>query len=818
MIPAISRTSSILLRRALLVGLCVAGAVRAAEPEDTGNPGMAEVTVTATRHEESLSKVPISITALTQDSIDVRGIKDFQDIARFTPGVAIDNTGTNNIAIRGIASTAGAGTTGIYLDDTPIQMRALAFNPDDALPKTFDLDRVEVLRGPQGTLFGAGSEGGTVRYITTQPSLTQFSVYGRSEVAYTQGGAPSYEIGAAAGGPLIDGKFGARLSAWYRRDGGWIDRIDPTTLATVDSNANHDDTTLLRLAGIWAPVDHWTVTTAIYYQNRKRNDVTIYWPIYSNPSDDVYRSANPTRRHQPDRFYLPSLKIEGDMGPVRLVSNTSYYDRRNTTGYDGTLYNLGFYQRLLPAGAPFPLVDATGIHFPPGLENYRSPASVQNDQQNFAQELRVQSNEPNARLVWTTGVFFGLNKQQYTEQIYDPDADPFFQAAAGQSVADFFAYCSVPTDDQGNCPIDLTPLPLLANGDSYILQTHARDEQFALYGEGTYGVTDRLKVTLGARISHTQYSFNSYTAGPQLFLAPQATGGSKAENSFTPKLGLSYQYDPNDLYYFTYAKGFRPGGGNNPVPYAACSADFANFGVSGAPATYSSDTVHSFEVGAKNSFANRVRLATSVYYIRWKNIQQTVVPPICQISFIANLGEAEVKGGDIQADVLIAPDLSLDLTAGYTDARYTRDSSLAPGVQPVAADGDAIVGQSGHAPAPFTGSLGLEYRFSALSRQAFVRADYQYESRPKWIGPEQDPHTSQFDPANFTLRSTSFLTMRAGVSLETWQVAAFVDNLTDSHTLTNYNFTIDPGTADSRLRRDITFRPRTFGLTATYRY
>ncbi|HMH28524.1 MAG TPA: TonB-dependent receptor plug domain-containing protein, partial [Steroidobacteraceae bacterium] len=160
--------------------------------EDTGGP-LQEITVTATRHEESLSRVPISLTALTQEAMDVRGIKDFQDIVRFTPGVNIDNSGTNNISIRGIASTGGAGTTGIYIDDTPIQIRGTAFNPDDALPKAFDIDRVEVLRGPQGTLFGAGSEGGTVRYITTQPSLTQNSFYSREEVSFTQGGSLNYE-------------------------------------------------------------------------------------------------------------------------------------------------------------------------------------------------------------------------------------------------------------------------------------------------------------------------------------------------------------------------------------------------------------------------------------------------------------------------------------------------------------------------------------------------------------------------------------------------------------------------------------------------
>src|SRR5471032_2526662 len=179
--------------------------------EDSGGP-LQEITVTATRHEESLSKVPISVTALTQEAMDLRGIKDMQDVARFTPGVRIDNTGTNNISIRGISSSGGAGTTGIYLDDTPIQIRALAFNPDEALPKSFDIERIEVLRGPQGTLFGAGSEGGTVRYITTQPSLTKSSIYARSEVSATQYGDPSYEAGAAIGGPLVDGTFGARAT------------------------------------------------------------------------------------------------------------------------------------------------------------------------------------------------------------------------------------------------------------------------------------------------------------------------------------------------------------------------------------------------------------------------------------------------------------------------------------------------------------------------------------------------------------------------------------------------------------------------------
>ena len=174
---------------ALSVVLAGAAAATEANTPDTGaapaTGALEEIVVTATRREENISKVPISITALSQDTLDQKGIRDITEMVRFTPGVSIDTSGTNAISIRGISSSGGAGTTGIYIDDTPIQMRALGFNPDDTLPKTFDLDRVEVLRGPQGTLFGAGSEGGTVRYIMVQPSVTSESSYARSEVAYT---------------------------------------------------------------------------------------------------------------------------------------------------------------------------------------------------------------------------------------------------------------------------------------------------------------------------------------------------------------------------------------------------------------------------------------------------------------------------------------------------------------------------------------------------------------------------------------------------------------------------------------------------------
>jgi iron complex outermembrane recepter protein len=797
-----------------------ADAAGAAAAADTTAGPLEEIVVTATRHEENLSKVPISVTAMTGDDMDVRGIKDILDMARFTPGVNIDNSGTNNISIRGIASTGGAGTTGIYLDDTPIQMRALAFNPDEALPQSFDLDRIEVLRGPQGTLFGAGSEGGTVRYITTQPSLTKTSIYSRDEVSYTEGGQPSYEAGIAGGTPLIDGTLGVRVTAWYRYDGGYIDRINPVTLDTEQKNANYTQTKLFRLAAIWAPADNWKVTPSFFYQDRYANDVQNYWGIYSNPGNNQFVDANPTQRTVPDTFYIPAIKVEGDLGAVSLISNTSYYHRKEETGYDGTLYNLGFYQTqptlseanqgdvaVFPTpfqpGFPFPLLDGSGLHLPSSIANYRAPASVDNDQQNFTEEVRLQSADPTARLIWTTGIFFASDRQQYLEQIHDPLLNELTEAVVGEPYQEVFG----------------TPYVAAFPNDSYFLQTFSRDKQIALFGEGTFSFTDQLKTTVGLRYSKTEFSFNTLTGGPQLFLPPESNSGDKKENSVTPKFSLEYQYDPHDLYYFTYAKGFRPGGANNPVPAAACGVDFTNFGIKASPGTFNSDTVDSFEIGAKNNLDNRVKIASSIYYIRWNNIQQVVVPPICQISFITNLGQAVAKGADIQGDIALTDTFTAELSAGYTDARYTEASRLSPAeTQPIVSSGDAITGQSGQPAPPVTISLGLEYKFTMFTRDSFVRVDDEYEGRPKWASPSQDPNTLQYDSANYTLSSTNFASARGGVSFGEWQLEAFVDNLTDTHTVTNYEWSIDPQVAGtSRLQREFTFRPRTIGLTFLYR-
>jgi outer membrane receptor protein involved in Fe transport len=340
-----------------------------------------------------------------------------------------------------------------------------------------------------------------------------------------------------------------------------------------------------------------------------------------------------------------------------------------------------------------------------------------------------------------------------------------------------------------------------------------------------------------------KYSFDTLTGGPQLY-APNRTGsGNNTENAFTPKVSLQYQADPNDMYYATYAKGFRPGGANNPIPAAACPTDFPNFGFDhvgtdpgGSLGTFSSDSVKSYELGAKNNFNNRVRIAASIYYIQWNNIQQLIVPPVCQISFIANTGNATVKGADLQADFSVTSAFTIELALGYTQARYNEDFRFAPpcpgGVsqpgcavdpRPLVANGDAIVSSSsetggGQPTAPFTAALALEYHFPLFARDSFVRLDGQYEAHAKWPTAGLDSNTSQYQTVNYVLPSTTFVSFRGGMQFGAVSMQAFVDNLTDSHTVTDYNWTIDPlVTGVSRLQRNYSFRPRTFGITAIYR-
>ena len=306
----------------------------------SGASGLEEVVVTATRRAERLQDVPISATAFTQEKLDVEGLRTIDDLTRATPGVTFQRDGTtasgnfndedSDINIRGVDSTAGTSTVGIYIDDTPIQGRHLSFTSFNAFPALFDLERVEVLRGPQGTLFGAGSEGGTVRFIQPSPDLHAESMYVRSEAATTHSGAATYELGAAIGGPIIDGTLGFRLSASYRQDGGWVDHVNYSNQATTYANSNYQDTVVARGALKWAVTDTLSITSSVYYQELTLGDTSAYWPSLSDPGAINFDNGNAQRNPSTDPFYLAAVKIDWNAGFAQLTSDTSFIRATNT--------------------------------------------------------------------------------------------------------------------------------------------------------------------------------------------------------------------------------------------------------------------------------------------------------------------------------------------------------------------------------------------------------------------------------------------------------------------------------------------------------
>jgi iron complex outermembrane receptor protein len=838
-------------------GLALAGAAGATEANasDSGTPAasgaLEEIVVTATRREESISKVPISITAINEDTIDKKGIKDFQDIVRFTPGVSIDTSGTNAISIRGISSSAGAGTTGIYIDDTPIQMRALGFNPDDTLPKTFDLDRVEILRGPQGTLFGSGSEGGTVRYIMAQPSVTTESDYARTEVSYTEKGQPSYEVGVAHGGPIIDDVLGFRASIWYRYDGGWINRVDDNTGATTEKNANYANTVAARFAMLYQPVEGLKITPSVTFQDARKNDESTFWPAYSNVSDGVFNNATPERIPVPDLYYLPALKIVWDLGKTQLISNSSYYHRDELTGYQGTVYDLAYFQSQswligscgsasttpVPPCSWYPLINASGIHLPAGFQNEVTPNQMTNKQATWTQEIRWQSNDDSSAWKWTVGTFWSLSKETSIEELKDTQIIPFWNALFGIPPSAWFYLPPATAGNYYYCNGQGTPGQPFPNCDIYYNQNVVQDRQIAGFGEVGYNITDQLKLTAGGRIAKLSVGLEHFADGLENY-GPNYASASEGETSFTPKLGLSFQADPQNLYYTTYAKGFRPGGANATLP-PYCNGDggleqtgFPN----GAPLTYKSDSTQSYEIGSKNNLGDRFRIATSVYYIKWNDIQQNVyVPYNCGLQFTDNLGTAVAKGFDVQSDLVLGAGFTLEAAFGYTSARFSASTPTPnpkpPGWQPLVQKGDAISGEAaidggpGTNP-PWTVALGAQYDFKLAEHSAFIRMDWEYTARNPWLAATQDPGTAQYDANTYTLSSTHFASLRSGITLGNFQVALFCDNVFDSHTTINYELSQTDANSPSfnvlsptsLQQNDYTWRPRTIGITASFRH
>jgi iron complex outermembrane receptor protein len=805
---------------AALLGLIPTGAVLAQTAKGVAPVGgLEEVVVTATRREERLQDVPVSVSAMSQEKLDAQALKNIDDLSRVAPGLTFQRNGVgssanyndenSDINIRGIDSTAGTSTTGIYIDDTPIQTRHIGFGAVNPFPQLFDLDRVEVLRGPQGTLFGAGAEGGVVRFIAPEPGMTTSSGYAKAELATTKSGDQTYQAGAAFGGPIVPDVLGFRLSASYEQDGGWVDRVGYTLVPTanpltptpvydgtvVDRAANRSHVATVRGALTWKVSDSIEITPSIYYQELHLNDTGAYWIALSDPSSDTYRNGNRLANPSTDPFTLGAVRIKWELPFAHFVSNTSYLSRNQHGTSDYTQYLRTSFVGLTYPQPPVETSPDAGY------------ALFKDEQNNFYQEIRLSSKDANSAFVWSAGVYYSHLNENIPEYVYDATLN----AEQGGT------FCAVLP-----CPGGL----ISTNPINRVIDT-----QLAAFGEIGYKFTDTLKATLGVRLSHIH--FEGHFAGSGPFFGPTFDGtASGSENPVTPKGVLSWQPTPENLVYLSAGKGFRPGGVNFPAGGSLCATSLSQVGLSSIPGQYSSDSLWSYEIGSKNTlFGNTLQINASIFHIDWSNIQENYYLLSCGEQFEANLGKVRSIGGELEAVYRPIAALTLTASAAYVDAKYTStacagalswNGSMCTGTDPVSGNpesglpivsvGDRLLG------APWSFTASADYHFPTWrDTSPYLRVDYQRTTAQTALISNHNANDGGSDPTLPGLPITRNLMLRAGMRFSGFDVSVYGNNLTNAHPqmFASRDIPVD-GYDELYFARGV--RPRTFGITGTYRY
>jgi iron complex outermembrane receptor protein len=658
----------------------------AAAAEVANTDVLEEVTVTAQRRAESVQNVPLSITALSAKVLEEKAVTNFIDYAGQVPGLAFgytgDGTGTaRTISIRGVS---GDGVTGFYIDETPV--------PDSLDPRVVDINRIEVLRGPQGTLYGARSMGGTVRLITEQPDLSDTEGRVRGGVSHTDhAGSQNYGGDGAISVPLVKDVAAVRMVAYAQHDGGYFQRrfltnpadvanlppnANPTTLgglptSTVDNvgatNSEGGSLTLLV-----KPVDSLSITPRVMFQHSHANgldysDVGSYpvpavvEPVNMHPSGYTQDRFFNLQEMSDDRWTLGSLSVKSDLGFAAFSSSTSYFDRTVDEREDETDF---LWQNLLAPFDGLPLPNGSIYHAVP------IPSTIEEIKQihEFVQEFRLVS-QGSSPWQYVAGAFFSDTRGRVPYAGYYPPA-----LAPGISQAAGVLTVGIPVNP-------LNPDEIF--GQDY----HTRVSEPALYGELSYRFTDALKGTVGLR----GYQIKTETQG---YLEGIAFGGARltdppasfTESGVNPKAEADYHINNDIMVYTLAARGFRPGGlvpsipGNATSDPLGCFAQLQALGYTSAAQTkhYESDHLWNYEIGSKTSWAdNRVTLNAAAFFIDWPNIQELVALP-CGFQFRANAGAAQSKGGDLDLHARPLEHLDLSTGIGYQHARITKTTPESP--------------------------------------------------------------------------------------------------------------------------------------------
>jgi outer membrane receptor protein involved in Fe transport len=720
-------------------------------------PVLDEITVTARKRTENLQDVPISVQAIDNTRLTELGVTNFEDYAQLLPNISFKSFGTPGTAtiyMRGLADggdgnySGSQPSVGLYLDEQPVT--AIAANLDIHI---YDVARIEALAGPQGTLFGASSESGTVRIITNQPSADAFE--GRVDVSAggTKGGDPSYSGEGFVNIPIGD-RAAIRLVGWAINDGGWIDNVPGTRTYQLEggygynpnnfgrTNTINNDSFVknnintLEKYGLRAALkvdlsDSWTATAGVIYQDSKAEGVWENDPVNFPTADSKIQRFSDEFNN--DKFSQFALTLKGEVAGQNLTYAGSYLDRdvQYQTDYSKYGEDTSFvpyyacdYSATGPNLATQSATDCTSLY-----EYYHADNAITRS----SHELRLQS-MGDGRLQYTAGVFWQDAKHKYLELWIQPGMSP------NQAVN-----------------------PALYGPNVFFRTDQKREEtQSALFGEATYNFTDAFSATFGMR----HYDETSKIKGVVGWAEDAGGFGydtpSDSRVQFTDtlyKLSLGYKINDDHMIYATYSEGYRPGGLNRDAGL------IAKIGTQ----SWKPDTLKNSEFGWKTNWLdNRLRWNGAAYIMKWSDIQYTVyefaLVPCCGSTY--NLSTAESKGIETDLSFAATEALTLSVAAAYNDAKTTADFEL-PTTPP-----KLSVPKGTELPnvPQWKASLQGRYQFKISDFDAYTQLSYSYTG-DSW---------SEIVPKNrFPQDSYSLINLRGGISRDNWGVDLYIDNLTD---------------------------------------